>query len=246
MAGNVTADDVLARVVGRFDLRDVRIIRRGMNLVAEATDTAGLHQAVRISASPIESDVTRIESDPAGLARWMRDHGVAAPEPLTGTIHVDGHVVTRWHWAERDDSPTTVRDVGAAVHALHRIGRSDLDVAGFGPVPWCGESPWLAIDDRLDHLHGQIPTEWHDALSNAWSRLSGWEGAARSQPQVLVHGDVQPGNIGVGAGKAVLLDWDLVSVGPAAFDHAPLLTWTDRCGEQAKFGELLSDCVVVQ
>jgi hypothetical protein len=32
------------------------------------------------------------------------------------------------------------------------------------------------------------------------------------------------------AGRCVILDWDLVSVGPAAWDHAPLMTWGERWG----------------
>jgi Ser/Thr protein kinase RdoA (MazF antagonist) len=47
---------------------------------------------------------------------------------------------------------------------------------------------------------------------------------------VLCHGDVHPGNVVATADGAVLLDWDLLCTGPAAWDHAPMMTWTERWG----------------
>jgi Ser/Thr protein kinase RdoA (MazF antagonist) len=47
---------------------------------------------------------------------------------------------------------------------------------------------------------------------------------------VLCHGDVHPGNVVPTAAGPVLLDWDLLCTGPAAWDHAPLMTWAERWG----------------
>jgi thiamine kinase-like enzyme len=44
---------------------------------------------------------------------------------------------------------------------------------------------------------------------------------------------VHPGNVVATAQGAVLLDWDLLCTGPAAWDHAPLMTWTQRWGGAA-------------
>ena len=38
----------------------------------------------------------------------------------------------------------------------------------------------------------------------------------------------------------MLLDWDLMCTGPAAWDHAPLMTWTQRWGGEAGIYERFS------
>ena len=50
---------------------------------------------------------------------------------------------------------------------------------------------------------------------------------------LVCHGDVHPGNVIQSADGPVLLDWDLLCAGPAAWDHAPLMTWTERWGGEA-------------
>jgi hypothetical protein len=39
----------------------------------------------------------------------------------------------------------------------------------------------------------------------------------------------------------VILDWDSLCLAPAAWDHAPLLTWEDRWGGQAGTYEAFAD-----
>ena len=55
----------------------------------------------------------------------------------------------------------------------------------------------------------------------------------RHQPLIVCHGDVHPGNVIQSAQGPVLLDWDLLCLGPPAWDHAPLMTWTERWGGAA-------------
>ena len=50
---------------------------------------------------------------------------------------------------------------------------------------------------------------------------------------MVCHGDVHPGNVLVGPLGPVLIDWDLLCVGPPEWDHAPMMTWTSRWGGQA-------------
>jgi Ser/Thr protein kinase RdoA (MazF antagonist) len=47
---------------------------------------------------------------------------------------------------------------------------------------------------------------------------------------VLCHGDVHPGNVMQTDAGPVLLDWDLMCTGPAAWDHAPMMSWSERWG----------------
>jgi aminoglycoside phosphotransferase (APT) family kinase protein len=47
---------------------------------------------------------------------------------------------------------------------------------------------------------------------------------------VVCHGDVHPGNVIQSSEGPVLLDWDLLCCGPPGWDHAPLMTWSQRWG----------------
>jgi Ser/Thr protein kinase RdoA (MazF antagonist) len=58
---------------------------------------------------------------------------------------------------------------------------------------------------------------------------------------VICHGDVHPGNVIQSADGPVLLDWDLLCRGPAAWDHAPLMTWTHRWGGDAGIYESFAE-----
>jgi Ser/Thr protein kinase RdoA (MazF antagonist) len=52
----------------------------------------------------------------------------------------------------------------------------------------------------------------------------------RDRALLVCHGDVHPGNVMQSIDGPVLLDWDLLCAAPAAWDHAPLMTWTGRWG----------------
>jgi Ser/Thr protein kinase RdoA (MazF antagonist) len=58
---------------------------------------------------------------------------------------------------------------------------------------------------------------------------------------VVCHGDVHPGNVIQSADGPVLLDWDLLCRGPAAWDHAPLMTWTERWGGEPGIYEAFAE-----
>ena len=58
---------------------------------------------------------------------------------------------------------------------------------------------------------------------------------------MVCHGDVHPGNVIQSADGPVLLDWDLLCRGPAAWDHAPLMTWTERWGGEPGIYEAFAD-----
>ncbi len=63
----------------------------------------------------------------------------------------------------------------------------------------------------------------------------------RGVDTVVCHGDVHPGNVIQSEQGPVLLDWDLACRGPAAWDHAPLMTWTDRWGGEAAVYERFAE-----
>ena len=65
--------------------------------------------------------------------------------------------------------------------------------------------------------------------------------AQRGGRPVVCHGDVHPGNVLQSDAGPVLLDWDLLCHGPAAWDHAPLMTWTQRWGGAPGIYESFAD-----
>ncbi len=120
------------------------------------------------------------------------------------------------------------REVGAMVAVVHAL--DPAMIAGRHPLPWCGAFPWwdfaalfAGIGDRIDDVAA-------GALRASVERNLPLLLATRTTATTVCHGDVHPGNVVPTAAGAVLLDWDLLCNGPAAWDHAPLMTWTERWG----------------
>lgn len=67
-------------------------------------------------------------------------------------------------------------------------------------------------------------------LGSAVHELADWQELARQQDLVVCHGDVHPQNVLMRDDVLVILDWDSICLGPAAWDHAALLTWAERWG----------------
>jgi Ser/Thr protein kinase RdoA (MazF antagonist) len=111
----------------------------------------------------------------------------------------------------------------AALHALP----PPVDAA---VLPWCGDFPWWRFDQFAAPILAELDAEAAAGLERALHRHAGWVAAARSGPLVVCHGDVHPGNVVATDTGPVLLDWDLSCIGPAAWDHAPLMTWSERWG----------------
>jgi Ser/Thr protein kinase RdoA (MazF antagonist) len=112
------------------------------------------------------------------------------------------------------------------VAALHVTAPAfDVDA-----VPWCGDFPWWRFDEFAPPVLATIDPAARAGLSAALERRVGWEDAARSGRLVICHGDVHPGNVVMDGAGPLLLDWDLLCIGPPAWDHAALMTQTARWG----------------
>jgi Ser/Thr protein kinase RdoA (MazF antagonist) len=118
------------------------------------------------------------------------------------------------------------REVGAMVARLHELDPTELH--GRYPTPWCGSFPWWDFGPLLDDVGPMLDPAARAGIDRALDRHGGWQQLVTDR--VLCHGDVHPGNVLAGPDGPVLLDWDLVSIGPPAWDHAPLMTWTERWG----------------
>lgn len=133
--------------------------------------------------------------------------------------------VTAWERIDFDpDASVDWELIGSMVAVVHSIDPATVD----HPLPFCGDFPWWNFASLLEAA--AYDREAHRVLAQAAERHRWWYGSARHGPLVLCHGDVHPGNVLVAAGGPVLIDWDLLCVGPREFDHAALATWTARWG----------------
>ena len=99
-------------------------------------------------------------------------------------------------------------------------------------LPFCADAAWLAIDRRLAQAEatGVVDASGVAALRRASDALGDWRDRARRQVQVVCHGDVHPRNVLMSGDEVVIVDWDSICLGPAAWDHAALIPWAERYG----------------
>lgn len=200
-----------------WKLSPPRLVRVGMNGIF-ATDDGVLLRVTKPSAPPAQAIwlAHRLERVGLRVPRYVRDepllvddHAVFAVEMIEVTGQVD--------WAE----------VGDMVARLHHL---DVDeIAANFPLPFCGKFPWWRFDAQFAEVGAELDEASRAALQRAVDQDLPllWN---RDDADVVCHGDVHPGNVLPSASGPVLLDWDLVCHGPAAWDHAPLMTWTERWG----------------
>lgn len=118
--------------------------------------------------------------------------------------------------------------VGEMVAKLHRVSRSTLPVDY--PVPFGGDFPWWDFESLLESVREGVDPKSQMAIATAIRRDLPLLDEQRGSGSVVCHGDVHPGNVIQSVDGPVLLDWDLLCLGPPAWDHAPLMTWTERWG----------------
>jgi hypothetical protein len=127
------------------------------------------------------------------------------------------------------------REVGAMIRRVH--GMDPADVPG---LPWCSDFPHWQFAALLEEVREALDPPALAGLEAAIERAAGW--AERARPAAVVcHGDVHPGNVLPTAQGPVLLDWDLRCLGPVAWDHGPLMTWSSRWGGPPGLYEAFAD-----
>lgn len=195
------------------------LIRIGANGVFLSGDTI---LRVGVVTAPIGTALAFAERlSAAGIS-------VARPARPDWLEFAGGLAVSAWKPIDFDpDAPVDWQRVGQMVASVHDIDPTTVD----HPLPFCGDFPWwdfstvsVETDDDPDAAH---------VLRSVEERSRWWYDSARSGEMVLLHGDVHPGNVLVTRSGPVLIDWDLLCIGPREWDHAPLMTWTDRWGGAA-------------
>jgi hypothetical protein len=194
------------------------LLRMGMNAIF----TAGEGVLLRV-ATP---------TAPAQQAIWLAHHltqlGLRVPNYLHDEPFVtDEHAVFA-NTRVVEHGPADWHAVGEMIARLHRVERKDV-ADGF-PVPFCGDFPWWDFATLLGDVGAELDARARHSIESAIERDLPLLNDQRQALSVVCHGDVHPGNVIQAEVGPVLLDWDLVCRGPAAWDHAPLMTWTQRWG----------------
>ena len=160
------------------------------------------------------------------LARLLAVAGVHVPAPARDDVVHDGELaVTAWERLVLVPAEPDWRAAGQMVARVHALTVADLPPAF--PVPHGEDFPWWQFDELLADVGELLDPAARRGIEAAIDRHGRW---AEDVDRVVCHGDVHPGNVVATTSGTVLLDWDLVCLAPAAWDHSALLTWASRWG----------------
>jgi Ser/Thr protein kinase RdoA (MazF antagonist) len=203
-----------------WGLAEPRHVRTGMSSLWVVDDEVVLR---------VTTDVERAER-----AHWLGGEllrrGVRVPKSLGSSVfRHDEWVVARVEHVHATGSVDWA-EVGSMVRRVHQISPADL--AARIELPWCGAFPHWNLDRHFADICGGIDAEARAGMRACLHRWDGWRHVLVEAPSVLCHGDLHPGNVIAGPNGAVLIDWDMICVGPVAWDHAPLMRWEDRWSDR--------------
>ncbi|MCB1001062.1 MAG: aminoglycoside phosphotransferase family protein [Acidimicrobiales bacterium] len=208
-----------------WHLAPPQLVRHGMNALFAAGDGVVL----RACRPTVAADAL------VWLGEWLTARGVRVPRAERAQAF-------EWHGvsvvAQAREHPVGTIDweaVGAMVAELHATPPAAIaEVSARFPTPPCSAFPWWHFDAVLADVGGDLDADARRGIERAVSRCD-W-GTWLASP-VLCHGDVHPGNVIPTLAGPVLIDWDLLCLGPPAWDHAALMTWTDRWGGEPNLYE---------
>jgi Ser/Thr protein kinase RdoA (MazF antagonist) len=173
------------------------------------------------------------------LAHVLTRFGLRVPTYVRDEpFFVDDHSVFAIE-AVVERGPIDWTAVGEMIAHLHHIDRSHV-AAGY-PLPFCADFPWWDFATLMGDVGADLDPVSRAAMDTAIGRSLPLLSEQRVRSSVVCHGDVHPGNVMQSAKGPVLLDWDLLCWGPPAWDHAPLLTWTQRWGGEQGIYEAFAE-----
>ncbi|MEJ0011568.1 MAG: phosphotransferase [Bauldia sp.] len=159
--------------------------------------------SVRIHGQPAVARLgSRSDADLAwetGLLQHLDREGLTVPVPIPttdGRLFVDGLVVMTYVEGGPPETEADWRRVADTLRALHRLTEG-----------WPQRPGWRSSTDLLHAETGtridlsRMPAEAVARCRAAWARLVG-------RQTCVVHGDPNPRNIRVTAGRVALIDWD--------------------------------------
>jgi Phosphotransferase enzyme family len=202
------------------------LMRHGMNAIYRSGDCV-----LRVATPSAPAQVS-IE-----LAEVLRRHDIAVPPARhTDVVEHAGMSVTAWPHLEASGEPIDWTAVGAMIRRVHRLDAEQLP-PGL-PVPSPTSFPWWDFDAMLAAVGDSLDADARAGIGAALDRHAGWD---HFDEVVVCHGDVHPGNVVMTADGPMLIDWDLLCAAPFGWDHAPLMTWTERWGGEVGVYEAFAD-----
>lgn len=193
------------------------LLRHGMNVIFRSRDVV-----IRVASPSVDASCS------LELAETLTHHGVPVVAPVRSDVVVaDALSATAWDFVESSGDAIDWREVGSIIRRVHELGPSDLPASV--PTPSPASFPWWKFDVLLDDVGPALDAAARSGIEAALDRWSGWN-LWDPTDAVVCHGDVHPGNVIMTVGGPVVIDWDLLCIAPPGWDHAPLMTWTERWG----------------
>ena len=209
------AHRVAAAAASEWGLDSPVLFRRGMNAI--------------FLAGPAAIRVSRPNADATSslqLASVLLDSGLRVASPFRDDVFAaEGMSATCWSRVEATGEPVNWREVGAMVRRVHQLDSSELPETY--PLPSPASFPWWNFDSLLAATSSVLDEQAQVGIVAAINRHSDWW---EFDDAVVCHGDVHPGNVIMSSEGPVLIDWDLMCLAPAGWDHAPMMTWAERWG----------------
>ncbi len=191
--------------------------------------------------------VGRPTADASGaydLADVLTAAGVRVARPATGRSVVVDHgdetgqplVATTWELLRSTGADADWVAVGRMIRTLHEL--APAAVPSSYPAPSCTTFPWWQFGHLLEDIEPDVDVAAFRALADTVDRHRGWvEVSGGLACWVLCHGDVHPANVVATGAGPVVIDWDLLAMGPPGWDHAPLLSMVRHWGYPPEFYE---------
>lgn len=221
-----TAQEAATVAAAHWNLEAPTILRHGMNVIFRAGSVV-----LRVATPSAPAEVS-IE-----LADVLARHDI--PVPLAArpdVVRHGGMSVTAWPFVEASGQPIDWAAVGRVVRRVHGLSTSDLPDTL--PVPAPTTFPWWNFESMFDDVRGVVDDAAIDGMRSALAEHAGWD---QLNQTVVCHGDVHPGNVIMTVDGPLLIDWDLLCAAPAGWDHAPMMTWTERWGGEPDVYEAFAD-----
>ena len=219
------ADAAAIEAARRWGLDEPTLLRVGMNAIYLTADAAG-ELVLRVSApsAPAESAV-----ELADVPRRSGSPGRTAPPSDAVVVRrAVGHLLG----ADRSGGGRPDR---LAARWERWSGRCTSSIRIDCPRAYPLGSPvafaWWDFDALLGEVADDIDDRARAGLVEA-DRAARTVGAS-STDVVVCHGDVHPGNVMMTHDGPALIDWDLLCLAPAGWDHGPMMTWHERWGGAA-------------
>jgi Ser/Thr protein kinase RdoA (MazF antagonist) len=218
------AHDVLTQVCRRTGNQagDARLLRLGQN-ASYALPDADL--VVRIARSV--EDRPQVERELA-VARWLARQdfpAVRVADEIEQPLTIDGRVVTFWRLVPESDQSPTLRDLAMLLRRWHELPLPPFELPRFDPL--------AIVPSRLNRAEQEnnVPAESISYLRQLCTDLAAeYDEMTFAITPELVHGDAHRGNLLIDNGQPILLDFEMVGLGPSMWDLLPTDIGSARFG----------------